>query len=160
MNYYYYVWFYRSSYSDFFNSNILVISSHIVCISILGLLNRSLKPNICADSSWRLILRYFSLSIILTSSHKSRWFPFSFHIWSAIPDFSISPTTTAFRCSSSLNFSRQHVSPLYTLAQLQGMEYTKFLVMLNSVKAWHEEIRGSFQTFFVWALLLIVHVKL
>ena len=67
--------------------------------------------------------------IILTSSHKSWWFPFSFHIWSAIPDFSILP----FRCSCSLTFRRQYVSPLYTLAQLHGMEYTQFLVMLYSV---------------------------
>ena len=49
-------------------------------------------------------------------------FFFSFHIWSAIPDFSILPHTTAFRCSSSLTFSGQPVSPLYILPQLQGME--------------------------------------
>ena len=54
--------------------------------------------------------------------HKGRWFPFSFHIWSAIPDFSISPRTIAFRCSSSLTFSGRPVSPLYILPQLQGME--------------------------------------
>ena len=36
---------------------------------------------------------------------KSRWFPFSFHIWSAILDFSIWPCTTAFQCPSSLTFT-------------------------------------------------------
>ena len=70
-------------------------------------------------------------SIISASSHKGRWFPFSLHIWSAIPDFSISPRTTALRCSSIL--SGQHVSPLYILPQLHGMEYTQFLVMWYSV---------------------------
>ena len=54
-----------------------------------------------------------------------KFFPFSFHIWSAIPDFSISPCTTAFRCSS-LTFSGWPVSPLYILPQ-------QFLIMLNSV---------------------------
>ena len=60
-----------------------------------------------------LILPCSSLSNIFTSSHKGRWFRFSFHIWSAIPDFSTSLRHTAFRCSSSLAFSGQHVSPLY-----------------------------------------------
>ena len=40
--------------------------------------------------------------------HKGRWFPFSFHIWSAIFDFSIPPTTL--------------------------LKYTQFLFMLNSVR--------------------------
>ena len=35
-----------------------------------------------------------SLSIII--SHTAWWCPFSFHIWSAIPDFSISPRITAY----------------------------------------------------------------
>ena len=108
----------------------LIIGSYIVFISILGLLNRSLLPNIYADSLRRLIPQC-SLSIILTSSYKGWCFPFSFHTWSAIPNFSISPRTTAFRCSSSL--TGQHISPLYTLPQLQGMEFTEFLVMLNSL---------------------------
>ena len=73
------------------------------------------------------------VSIILTLSYKGRWYTFSFHIWSAIPDFSISPRTTAFRCSSNLIFCGRHVSPLYTLLQLQELEYTQFLIMLNSV---------------------------
>ena len=64
--------------------------------------------------------------------HKDRWCLLSFHIWSAIPDFSISPLTTAFLCSSSLTFSGRPISPLYILPQLQGMEITHFLIMLNS----------------------------
>ena len=100
----------------------LIIGSHIVFNSILRLLSRSLWPNICADSLRRLIPQCSALPIISTLSHKGRWFPFSFHIWSAIPDFSISPRTTAFRCSSSLTFSGRPVSPLYILPQLQGME--------------------------------------
>ena len=47
--------------------------------------------------------------------------------------FSISPRTTAFRCSSSTTFSGRHVSNLNTLPQLQGLEYTQFLVKLKSV---------------------------
>ena len=118
--------------SFFFNLNFWIIRSHIVFISTLGQLNRSLLPNIYADSLRRLILLY-SLSVILTSSYKGRGFPFSFHIWSAILDSSISPRTTAFRCSSSLTFSGRHISPVYILPQLPGMEYIQFLVMLNSV---------------------------
>ena len=37
--------------------------------------------HICADSLRRLILQCSPQSIILTSSHKGRWFPFSFHIY-------------------------------------------------------------------------------
>ena len=96
-----------------FYLTVLIISSHIVFISLLGLLSRSLQPTICANSLRCLILQCSALSIISTSSHKVKWFPFSFHIWSAIPNFSISPRTTAFRCSSSLTFSGRHVSPLY-----------------------------------------------
>ena len=61
-----------------------------------------------------------SLSIILTLSHDGGWFPFSFSIWSVIPDFSIYPRTSAFRCSCSLTFRWRHVSPLYTLPLLHG----------------------------------------
>ena len=48
------------------------------------------------------------------------WFPFSFHTWSAIPDFSISPRHIVFRCSCSLTFRRRHVLLLYTLLELYG----------------------------------------
>ena len=85
-----------------FDLTFLIISSHIVFISIHGLFSRSLSPNICTDSLRCLILQCSALSIISTSSHKGRWFPFSFHIWSTISDFSISPQTTAFQCPSSL----------------------------------------------------------
>ena len=53
---------------------------------------RSLKPNICADSLRRLILQCSALLIISTSSHKSRWFLFSFHIWPTIPDLLSRPS--------------------------------------------------------------------
>ena len=59
-----------------------------------------------------------SLSIILTSSYEGRWFPFSFHIWSSIPDFFISPNTTAFRCSSSLTF---HTFVYFTTTARDGV---------------------------------------
>ena len=49
---------------------------------------------------------FFSFSGIGSLSPKGRWFPFSFHIWSAIPVFSISPHTTTFQCSCSLYFQR------------------------------------------------------
>ena len=125
---------YLCSYSDFFlNLTFFIIGSHIVFISVLGLLNRSLQHNICVDSLRCLIRQCSFLSSISTSSHKGRWFLFSFHIWSAIPDFSISPCTTAFWCSSSLTFSGRPVLLFYILPQLEGMEYTLFLIILNSV---------------------------
>ena len=68
----------------------------------------------CAASLRLLLFQCSSISIILTLSTRIDGFPFSFHIWSAIPDFSISLHTTAFRCSC----RRRHVSPLYTLPQL------------------------------------------
>ena len=86
----------------FFHQAFLIIGSHIVFNSLLSLLSRSLWLNICAGSLRRLILQCSALSIISTSSHKGRWFPFSFRIWPTIPDFSISPRTTALRCSCSL----------------------------------------------------------
>ena len=55
-----------------------------------------------------------------------------FHIWSAIPDFFILPHTTAFWCSSSLTFNGRYFLPLYTLPQLQRMEFKQFLAMLYS----------------------------
>ena len=42
--------------------------------------------NISVASVRHLLFQSSSLSIIFTLSHKGRWFPFSFHIWSAIPD--------------------------------------------------------------------------
>ena len=86
--------FCQSLYSNFvlpMLSNLFDYWLPFVFITILSLLNRSLWPHICAHSLRWLILQGSSLSIILTLSHKSRRFPFSFHIWSTIPDFSISP---------------------------------------------------------------------
>ena len=48
----------------FFHVAFLIIGSHIEFNSILGLLSRSLLPNICADSLRRLILQCSALSII------------------------------------------------------------------------------------------------
>ena len=121
-----YDFFYLSSYSDLIFLSNLFDFGFPYCIQ-LNLLN------ICADSLRRLILQFSFLSIILTTSHMGIWFPFSFHVWSTIPSFSISPGTTAFQCSFSPIFSRWHVSPLYTLPQLQGMYCTHFLVRMNSV---------------------------
>ena len=53
-------------YFIFFYLNFLIIGSRIVFISILGLLSRSLQPNICADSLRRLILQCSALWIIST----------------------------------------------------------------------------------------------
>ena len=95
--YYYYVWFFTCTHIQFFlHLTFLIIGSHNVFISLRGLLNRSLKPNVFADSLRRLIPQCSSLSIILTSSHKGWWFLFSVHIWFAISNFLISPLTTAF----------------------------------------------------------------
>ena len=102
----------------------MIIGSHIVFISILGLLNRSLQPKIWLSYSPIFFPTYFL---------NFRWFTFSFHIWSVIHDFSISPRTNAFRRSSSLTLSKQHVSPLYILPQLHRMDYTQFLVKLYFV---------------------------
>ena len=62
--------FHLCSYSDLvsFYITFLIIGSHIVFISILCLLSRSLLPTICSDSLRRLILQCSALSIISTSS--------------------------------------------------------------------------------------------
>ena len=73
----------------FFHPALLIISSHIVFISII--FNRSL----CAISLRRLILQCSFLSIILTSSHKSLHFL-------AIPDFLTSSHHSVFPCPSNL----------------------------------------------------------
>ena len=52
-----------SSLLFFFYLNFLIISSHIVFISILGLLSRSLQPTSYADSLRRLILQCSALSL-------------------------------------------------------------------------------------------------
>ena len=83
----------------------MINGSQIVLIAILGLLNRSLCPNIWAASLRQLILQGSSLSMILTLPHKCRWFPFSFHIWTAILDFSLLPRYIPFRFSASLSLS-------------------------------------------------------
>ena len=101
-----------------------IIGSYSVFISRLGLLIRSQKPNIYVDSLRRLIFHCSSLLIFLTSSHHGRCFRFSFDIWPAIPEFSISPRTTAFRYSCNLTFGGWHVSLFHTLPQLHGREYT------------------------------------
>ena len=102
---YFYLSSYHNSFFFFFHRTFLNNVSQIVFNFILGLLNRSLWRNVCAASLRCLIIQSSSVSMILTSSHKSRWFPFSFHIWSAIPDFSPPPPHTTFWCSSSLTFS-------------------------------------------------------
>ena len=81
--------FYPSSYCIFFffHRAFLINGSQIVFISIHDLLNRSHYPKMCIAPLRCFILQCSSLSIILTWSHSGRWFLFSFHIWSAIPDF-------------------------------------------------------------------------
>ena len=116
------IFFYLSSYYNFF---ILLFGwcSHVLYSSVY--LVYSIGN--CSPTN---VLILYSLSIILTSYHKGRWFSFSLHLTSTIPDFLISPCTTTFRGSSSLIFSGLHVY-LCTLQQLQGMGYTWFLFMLN-----------------------------
>ena len=125
--------FYFCSYCSFdFLSDFFLNGFHVKFISILGLLNVSLYLKISIAFLRHLILECSSLFIILTSSLKSRWFPFSFHIWLTIPNFLVSLQHMAFHCSSSFTFSRWHILPFYTLSQLHGMEYRQFLVMLYS----------------------------
>ena len=71
----------------FFYLTSLIIGSHIVFISIFGLLSRSLQPTVCAGSLRRLILQCSPLSIISTSFHKGRWFPFPFICSPPYPTF-------------------------------------------------------------------------
>ena len=54
----------------------------------------------------------------------------SFHIWSAIMNFSTSLQHTSFWCPSNFTFRGWHVSPLYTSPQQPGMEYKKILVLV------------------------------
>ena len=70
--------------------------------------------------------------VISTWSHWGRWSPFSLHMWSAAPDFSISPRVTAFWCSWSLTLRGRLVSPLYFLPQLLGISYIQSLVTFSS----------------------------
>ena len=85
-----------------FSLALFIYSSHIVLISMLGRLRRFLWPRTDSDSLSLWIFQWCSLSIISTWSHRGWWSPFSFHMWSATPDFSISPCVTAFWCSWSL----------------------------------------------------------
>ena len=84
---------------------------------------------------------------------QGRWFPLSFHISLAIPDFLTSTWNTAFRCSSSLTFSGLYASPLYTLPQLYRMEYMQFIVMLYSVG-------GLTQQRYFWRVRLLINIVL
>ena len=54
---------------------------------------RFLRRSICADSLSLRILQWCSLSMISTWSHREQWSPFSFHMWSATPDFFHFPTS-------------------------------------------------------------------
>ena len=80
------------------------------------------------------------IGFTFTSSHNGWWFPFSFHIWLAIFNFSTSLCTIAFWCSPCLTFSGWHVSLFYALPVLHKMEYTQLLLMLSSVESLTEEI--------------------
>ena len=56
--------------------------------------------------------------IFINYFNFNRWFPFSFCIWSAVPDFSISPNITAFWCFSNIIFHCRHILPSYVLPPL------------------------------------------
>ena len=88
-------------------------------------------PNKCTASSRHIILKCSFLPMILTSSYKGKWFPFSFHIWSAIPNFSTSPWHTAFQCSSSLSFSEQYVLLLPWLHRIEYMQFWLCCILLG-----------------------------
>ena len=127
--------FYLSSYSNFFLADLLDYGfPYCIHLYIWSTHQVTVTQHIC----WFLKVSNSPvfISFILTLSRKAGWFPFSCHIWSAIPDFSISPHSTAFWCSSKLIFSGWRVSSLYTLQQLQRMEYIQSLIMLNSVGGW------------------------
>ena len=66
------------SYSRF---SLTIRGSQIVFSSILGLLRRLLCPSMWAVSLSFLTFQWGSLFIILTSSQRGRWSPFSFHTW-------------------------------------------------------------------------------
>ena len=120
---YYYVFFFLLLFIlqllFFLKSNLafLITGSHIVFISMLNLLKKSLLPNRCAASLRLLILKV--LLNLLSWLH-----PFSFHLWSAIPDYITSPQHTAFWCSPSLTFSWQHISLFYTLWRFRNYQRT------------------------------------
>ena len=86
-------------------------------------------------------------------NYKGRWFPFSYHIWAVIPDFSISSRTTAFQCSSCLTFRERHLSALYTWPQLQGIEYMQFLVMTDNTHTLHTHTHtaATYLVLYQWA---------
>ena len=82
-------------------------------------------------------------SIILTSSHKGNWFLFFFHAWSAIPDFSISPRTTAFRCSSSLTGWNDEIVLKKTTLQLYFKTFIEKINSANLIMLWSWHLQGG-----------------
>lgn len=104
-----------------------VSSSHIIFISMLGLLSNSSLPSICADSFRRLTHQYSSsifISFCRAFSYSATLFP-PYMISHA--RFHSLALTINFWCSSSLTFRKRFVSPLYCLPQLQGN--SKILVL-------------------------------
>ena len=87
------------------------IGIHIGLMSALGLLIEFPSSIIWAASLIFLIFQCGSCPIIFVSSHAGLWSPFD-QACSAMPDFSTSPRTVAFRCSWSLTASGLPVSPV------------------------------------------------
>ena len=80
-----------------------ITRSQIVLISTLGPLKRQLYSSICADS----FSFYFLMSFPVNYSDlipQELMTCLSLHMWSSMPDFVVSPLTTAFWCFSTLTF--------------------------------------------------------
>lgn len=60
-------------------------------------------------------------SIVFTSFNMYSWLTFSFYTWSAISGFIAYKLIRTPRCSPSINFKEQLLSPLYSIPQPQGI---------------------------------------
>lgn len=94
-------------------------------------------------------LQCYSMSSIFVLLHFDWWLHFSFPTRSAIPYFIVSPLITVSWCYSLCYIFRSAVQPLYSLPQLQEIEYTQFLVIFTSM------LGLTHQKFPCWVELLL-----
>ena len=93
-------------------------------------------------------------------------FPFSFHVWSTINYFSISPHNIAFLCSSSLTFNERHVLFVYfTTTERDGVhtvlghvEFCWWLDILQRVEPLVNTVLMSYGLHIFWILSIRVDI--
>lgn len=109
------------------------IAATTVFICMLRLLRIVLQTSICPGfSNIRESNVILSLVFLLSSSAIGGYI-FSVHTWSAMFDFIVLHWIITFQCFFELLLRRQLGSGLYSLRQLQEIEYTQLLVIFSSV---------------------------